>query len=528
MIKCLLGVFCVLACAADASAQYAFVEIPLLPGTSHGGAYGVNEAGDVVGWCRDSATNMYYGFLYKSDTAELINIGPLGTQAAGYLPGAWAINDSREVVGVWGCSCAGGVRSFYWTEDDGFVNISYQPRPQDVVNSGAYDINDSGQVAGFNTLLCLPGSFSGVAAALWDDPTDPQTPPVAVFGTSFPCGIGGFGLGMNDAGTVSGWVQVLEGFTSWQRAIVGGSILPTFSPAQGGHSEALDVNNSGFACGYSEDRSGTGPASSACYWTPSGQIERLISIPANSIFARALAINNAGDIVGYTGPEIGSRATLWASLNADPVDLNTLLTNSPGAGRFLFTAEDISDSGYIVGRLGLLGIASRPYLLVPCDQLGISAPVDTTSCATGPAEFSVTAPGATAFRWQVNTGTSGSPFWCDLEDGIGGGACVAGQSLAVFTGTGTPSLTISSMTAVDARQYRCVATSGCDQQFSDPANLFVCTADLNCDSSMDFFDISAFLTAYGASDPLADFNNDGDFSFFDISFFLQAYSAGCP
>jgi hypothetical protein len=29
-------------------------------------------------------------------------------------------------------------------------------------------------------------------------------------------------------------------------------------------------------------------------------------------------------------------------------------------------------------------------------------------------------------------------------------------------------------------------------------------------------------------DPVADFNNDGNFNFFDVSAFLTAYNAGCP
>ncbi|MBO6514759.1 MAG: hypothetical protein JJ974_12760, partial [Phycisphaerales bacterium] len=45
---------------------------------------------------------------------------------------------------------------------------------------------------------------------------------------------------------------------------------------------------------------------------------------------------------------------------------------------------------------------------------------------------------------------------------------------------------------------------------------------------LDFFDISAFLTAYAMSDPIADFSGDGNFDFFDISAFLTAYAAGCP
>jgi len=55
-----------------------------------------------------------------------------------------------------------------------------------------------------------------------------------------------------------------------------------------------------------------------------------------------------------------------------------------------------------------------------------------------------------------------------------------------------------------------------------------CPADLTGDGTLDFFDISAFLTAFSANDPAADFTSDGIFDFFDISAFLQAFTAGCP
>lgn len=45
---------------------------------------------------------------------------------------------------------------------------------------------------------------------------------------------------------------------------------------------------------------------------------------------------------------------------------------------------------------------------------------------------------------------------------------------------------------------------------------------------LDFFDVSAFLTAYNAADPAADFNGDGLFDFFDVSSFLTNFNAGCP
>lgn len=55
-----------------------------------------------------------------------------------------------------------------------------------------------------------------------------------------------------------------------------------------------------------------------------------------------------------------------------------------------------------------------------------------------------------------------------------------------------------------------------------------CAADLTGDGNLDFFDVSAFLNAFNASDPLADLTGDGNFDFFDVSAFLNAFGAGCP
>jgi len=56
----------------------------------------------------------------------------------------------------------------------------------------------------------------------------------------------------------------------------------------------------------------------------------------------------------------------------------------------------------------------------------------------------------------------------------------------------------------------------------------LCDADLNCDGTLNFFDVSAFIAAYTAMDPRADFTGDGQFNFFDVSAFIAQYSAGCP
>lgn len=56
----------------------------------------------------------------------------------------------------------------------------------------------------------------------------------------------------------------------------------------------------------------------------------------------------------------------------------------------------------------------------------------------------------------------------------------------------------------------------------NPADLAAPCGELN------FFDVSAYLVAYNAQDPLADFNGDSLINFFDVSQFLTAFNNGCP
>jgi len=45
---------------------------------------------------------------------------------------------------------------------------------------------------------------------------------------------------------------------------------------------------------------------------------------------------------------------------------------------------------------------------------------------------------------------------------------------------------------------------------------------------LNFFDVSAFLGAFSASNPASDLNGDGNFNFFDVSEFLSVFNSGCP
>ena len=64
--------------------------------------------------------------------------------------------------------------------------------------------------------------------------------------------------------------------------------------------------------------------------------------------------------------------------------------------------------------------------------------------------------------------------------------------------------------------------------YSIECSIPMCPADLTGDGLLNFFDVSAFLSAFAQQDPAADFTDDGAFNFFDVSAFLTAFSAGCP
>jgi hypothetical protein len=55
-----------------------------------------------------------------------------------------------------------------------------------------------------------------------------------------------------------------------------------------------------------------------------------------------------------------------------------------------------------------------------------------------------------------------------------------------------------------------------------------CPADFTGDGELDFFDLSAFLSALSQNKPVADFSGDGQYDFFDVSAYLQAFNMGCP
>lgn len=55
-----------------------------------------------------------------------------------------------------------------------------------------------------------------------------------------------------------------------------------------------------------------------------------------------------------------------------------------------------------------------------------------------------------------------------------------------------------------------------------------CVADFNDDGVLNFFDVSAFISAFTGMDPSADLTGDGVLNFFDVSAFIGVFAGGCP
>ena len=93
-------------------------------------------------------------------------------------------------------------------------------------------------------------------------------------------------------------------------------------------------------------------------------------------------------------------------------------------------------------------------------------------------------------------------------------------AIADFNGDGAPD--VASVHSASNDLYVYLNQCGQSTCSCNPADLADPCGVLN------FFDVSAFLVAYNAQDPIADFNNDGMVNFFDVSAFLTAFNNGCP
>src|SRR3990172_9610139 len=293
--------------------DYTLVVLPPLSGDLYTIPWGINEAGDVVGWSTDGGVERPFlfteaggtvpldlgtnrsrgtgrdindagtavGSLYSPDPQHAMRWptgGPaedLGTLGPGPFSEAWGLNSTGAVVGT---SDYGGPlpHGFLYTDAGGMVDVTLSAA------GGAYDVNDAGVVVGTAGNPAFPWS-AGILEDLG--------------------GQGGFdlssGMAINEAGQVGGCLRSTTG--SAERVArytdgVGWQIL-----GGGGDTNcAKGINAYGDLVGQGR-RTGTGILRAFLYTDSDGllDLEELANPPLQYRILDATDINDRGQIIGY-------------------------------------------------------------------------------------------------------------------------------------------------------------------------------------------------------------------------------------
>lgn len=305
---------------------YTFTDLGALGGGTYSAAYGINNAGQVVG-NSDVSNGISHATLWNGATA--IDLGAM-------LPGsleqhsiASGINNAGQVVGYAYAPGHFAQAAILWNGTD-VTHLGGLPGASGTTAADA--INDSGQAVGFSG---VGNSLNVIQATLWNSTT------ATTFGVMG--GLESVAQGINNSGQIVGELDsrtaIFWDGTTW-------NVL--------GSGSAYDINDSGQIVG--ED-SGT-----ATLWEGTAR-----TVLGSGI---AHAINDSGQIVGQDS----GTATLWEGTAA--FDLNSLLDASTiGAGWVLTWASDINDNGAIVGTASnsRLGIDSHAFLMTPIPEPEIHA-----------------------------------------------------------------------------------------------------------------------------------------------------------
>lgn len=298
--------------------SYVVEDLGALPGDVTSVASGINASGDVVGW----STSKYgsRAFLY-SDGAGMVELPALGEGDSR----ARDINDSREIVGTSAAIKGLKGRAVLWV--DGKVNDL--GTLQGGGGSDAWAINNSGQIVGsvaVGDFIASEHAFLYEQATGMVDLTPDLHQAVA--------------LDINDAGEITGYCDASDGsqhaFYWLAKELVDLGELPGF-----GFSSGAALNEKGLVVG-----TATSPGSKQAHMFSVDAATAMKDLNGKLGVAFALAVNSAGDVVGYVPGVTTTRAILYTQA-AGVRDLNTLISQPK-----LWTIEgatDINDAGVIVG-----------------------------------------------------------------------------------------------------------------------------------------------------------------------------------
>jgi probable HAF family extracellular repeat protein len=269
---------------------------------------GISDAGHLA------LLSSQQGYFYAGGGLP-VNLGSLAPNQS-TVPNA--VNNSDVVVGYSDVPSATAYRAFEWSNGamTPLAGVGPSGTTPNGTESRAYDINNSGQIAG-----SYGAQSPGGQAVIWTNNVPQLLPIAAGYARSE-------GYAINAAGQVAGYSA--DSTISNARATIwtGGVAAALPTPTNFNYDLGYDINDSGVVVG-----TGTtilnGSPFDALIWS-NGQVTDLNTLiaPSTLHLDRATAIDDAGDIVGYG--HIGSQEFAYLLTVPEPSSL-TLLTVGSGA-----------------------------------------------------------------------------------------------------------------------------------------------------------------------------------------------------
>lgn len=313
-----------------AASNYQIVDLGTFGGASK--AYALNDLGQVVGESSGKA------FIYSGGT--LLDLGTLnGTSAVAY-----GINNSGVVVGA-STVASGASHAFSWNgmqQDLGTLTVGTPPSTVSFLSSAARDINTSGKAVGSSSQF-FSNPFANPSMVTFDSGA------ITYKGS-------GVLYSINDSGQMVG-TDNGHGLLFNGTGVVS---IPAFCVGGFCGSGAMDINNNGVVVG---DATTSGSYQHAMSYDANNTILTDLGTLTGGNSSRANALNELGQIVGWSASSVGNRAFLYET--GAMTDLNLLI--DPTTGWVLNEASGINESGQIVG-WGLHNGQTRAFLITPVPE----------------------------------------------------------------------------------------------------------------------------------------------------------------
>jgi len=367
--------------------------------------------------------------------------------------------------------------------------------------------------------------------------------------------------GASDSGLIVG-DQIVNGLSRAFVASQGDGLALLPLPNGATSSVAMDVNNNGVVVGAVHGGGFVFDGGEPAIWVPDGNGGYTTHIPEQFesqpsplgvlpiTGGMATAVNDAGVVVGwsrYQGFQ-GGPTTLF-SMDQPPVNLGEL--------GFQATVEDLNNNNVAVGGIYIfdLNTNTATHIGIP-DQVGSIGFTHVLGYAINDSEQVVAAAHiatSTHNQWltYIYDGMW-SPLYPDLVgtrfvgfvyDNNNQGDVSAWGGVYFANEDEWFGSYDSLIDPVDHNWDTSIGYIGNDRRVYTTAydasvdtyaivvlvpNTSICAADLAIDGTLNFLDISQFLSLFSAGDLSVDFDQSGSLNFLDVSAFLSMFSDGCP